>query len=474
VAIDINSDVIDLVQNRYADLIGRLADDPNTEVLTAEGRSFLTRDSSQFDVIQGIGLDNIAALNSGAYVLSEAYLYTVEAFELALNKLTPDGIFSWTRAASDPPIETLRLTGLAAEALRKMGVQNPADHIVVVANDTNTAINLLVSRAPFTAEQIVALDAWAKANAFPVLHEPFRQLDTPYANYLNAADPRAFEREYAFNIYPVTDDHPFYYNYFKWERLLEGGARSGNLSSRIPIGNIILIAMLGFTLLAALLFIVVPLWRNQRSGLRTPHALEMLTYFSALGMGYMFVQIVLIQRFTLFIGYPTHAITTTIFSMLFFSAFGSLTAQRLLKSLSQLRAVLCVLLALILLYVIALPVVFGALLGLPDVARVLVSIALIAPLAFVMGMPFPTGLREIGLKVGNLVPWAWGMNGIFSVLGSTLVVLVSMFSSFTVSLIGAAVLYGLAALVAPALGKARVEVKDEHPVVVRADAAVGR
>jgi hypothetical protein len=117
--------------------------------------------------------------------------------------------------------------------------------------------------------------------------------------------------------------------------------------------------------------------------------------------------------------------------------------------------------------------VFGALLGLPDVARVLVSIALIAPLAFVMGMPFPTGLREIGLKVGNLVPWAWGMNGIFSVLGSTLVVLVSMFSSFTVSLIGAAVLYGLAALVAPALGKARVEVKDEHPVVVRADAAVG-
>jgi hypothetical protein len=123
---------------------------------------------------------------------------------------------------------------------------------------------------------------------------------------------------------------------------------------------------------------------------------------------------------------------------------------------------------------VALPVVFGALLGLPDVARVLISIVLIAPLAFVMGMPFPTGLKEIGLKAASLVPWAWGMNGIFSVLGSTLVVLVSMFSSFTVSLIGAALLYGLAALVAPALGKARVEVTDEHSVAVRADAVVGR
>jgi len=457
VAIDLNSDMVDLVNNRYAAFTGYLGTG-NTTVLTAEGRSYLTSSTEQFDVIQGIGLDNIAALNTGAYVLSESYLYTTEAFELALDRLTPNGIFSWTRAASDPPIETLRLAGLAAAALRNRGVENPSDHIIVVENDTDTAINLLVSPSPFSAEQVAAIDTWVSANAFEVLHEPYRTLDTPYAYYLTAEEARAFEAAYPFNIYPVSDDHPFYYNYFKWDRLLEGGARSGNLSSRMPVGNIILLTMLIFTLIAAVLFVVVPLARYQRTGLKTPHAGKMLTYFSALGAAYMFVQIVLIQRFTLFIGYPTLAITTTIFSMLCFSACGSLAAQYLLKSHFRLQPAILTVSAFIVLYVLVLPPIFRALMGLDDTLRVVVSVLLIAPLAFVMGMPFPTGIRQVGRNAPDLVPWAWGMNGIFSVLGSTLVIIVSMFSSFTVSLFVAAVVYGIAAAVAPSLHQTRMEV----------------
>ena len=456
VAIDLNSDVVDLVNNRYAEFTGNLGTG-NTSVLTAEGRSYMTSSTEQFDVIQGIGLDNIAALNTGAYVLSESYLYTTEAFELALDRLRPGGIFSWTRAASDPPIETLRLAGLAAEALRNRGVTDPGDHIVVVENDTSTAINLLVSPSPFTRAQVAALDEWAASNDFAVLHEPYRDLDTPYASYLLAADPRAFEAAYPYNIYPVSDDHPFYYNYFKWDRLLEGGARAGNLSSRMPVGNLILLSMLTFTLLAAILFVVIPLARYQRTGLRTPNAGRMLTYFSALGLAYMFVQIVLIQRFTLFIGYPTLAITTTIFSMLCFSACGSLAAQYLLKTRLRLQPAILLVAALIALYVLFLPPVFRALLGLDDTIRVVVSILLIAPLAFVMGMPFPTGIREVGRHAPGLVPWAWGMNGIFSVLGSTLVILISMVSSFTVSLFVAALIYVVAAVVAPGLHETRME-----------------
>jgi hypothetical protein len=456
VAIDLNSDMIDLVTKRYAEFTGNLASGV-TDVLTAEGRSFLTSTDERFDVIQGIGLDNIAALNTGAYVLSESYLYTVEAFELALNRLTPQGVFSWTRAATDPPIETLRLVGLAAEALRKRGVADPAAHIVVVENDTNTAINLLVSPSPFTMAQIERLQQWVSDNDFEILHEPFTVRDTAYAAYLTTADPRAFEQNYPFNIYPVTDDHPFYYSYFKWDRLLEGGARSGNLSARVPMGNIILLAMLGFTLLATVVFVVFPLWRNQRAGLTTPNAGKMLTYFSALGLAYMFVQIVLIQRFTLFIGYPTFAITTTIFSMLAFSACGSLAGQRWFRVQTRLSLMILVVSALILLYVFALPPIFLALLGLPDVARVAVSVLLIAPLAFFMGMPFPTGIREVGLQAPQLVPWAWGMNGVFSVLGSTAVIILSMAANFTVSLAAAALFYGVAALVAPALSQTRIE-----------------
>lgn len=456
VAIDLNSDVVDLVVNRYADFTGNLATGP-TEVLTAEGRSFLTSTNEQFDVIQGIGLDNIAALNTGAYVLSESYLYTVEAFDLALNRLTPEGVFSWTRAATDPPIETLRLVGLAAEALRKRGVADPATHIIVVENDTQSAINLLVSSSPFSAAQVERLEQWALENGFPVLHDPFTPRETAYANYLTAENPRAFEEAYPFNIYPVTDDHPFYYNYFKWDRLLEGGARTGNLSARVPMGNIILLTMLVFTLVVAAVFVVLPLWRNQRAGLATPNAGKMLTYFSALGLAYMFVQIVLIQRFTLFIGYPTLAITTTIFSMLVFSACGSLVGQRLFRVESRLPSVILVVSALILLYVFVMPPFFSALLGLPDTARVVVSILMIAPLAFFMGMPFPTGIRAVGQRTPELVPWAWGMNGVFSVLGSTAVIIVSMLSNFTISLAAAALIYALAAAVAPVLRQTRME-----------------
>ncbi|BCX02941.1 MAG: hypothetical protein KatS3mg053_0879 [Candidatus Roseilinea sp.] len=457
VAIDVNSDVIDLVRNRYADLIGRLAASPNTYVFTAEGRSYLSRTDERFDIIQGIGLDNIAALNSGAYVLSESYLYTVEAFDLALNRLNEEGVFSWTRAVSEPPIETLRLTGLAAEALRRNGIDNPTNHIIVVENDRHSAINLLVARRAFTREQVERLKAWLDANQFRILHEPFQQLDTLYSQYLHASDPRAFEQAYAFNIYPVTDDHPFYYNYFKWDRLLERGAHRGDVSARIPIGNIILLAMFAFTLVTALLFVALPLWRNQRAGLRTPGAGGVLLYFSMLGIGYMFVQIVMIQRFTLFIGYPTLAITTVIFSMLLFSALGSIVAQKLVVSLTRLRLALVLVAFLIVSSAFLLPPIFEGLLGLEDTVRVLVSVILVAPLSFVMGMPFPTGLRAVGWRARQLVPWAWGMNGVFSVLGFTAVVLLSMATSFTVSLIGAALLYGLAAVAALALGRTSVE-----------------
>ncbi|NJO00150.1 MAG: hypothetical protein HC875_41585, partial [Anaerolineales bacterium] len=408
-AIDLNGDVINLLTGPYADYTGRLGDAPDIKLITAEGRSFLTSDNSQYDLIQGIGLDNVAALSSGAYVLSESYLYTVEAFELALSRLTPQGIFSWTRNTNNPPSEMLRLTGLAAEALRRQGVADPAQYIAVVANDTDTSATLLVSRAPFAESSIQRLRDWATSNQFVLLHDPLERLDTVYADYLYAPDPRAFEAAYVFNIFPVTDDHPFYYNYFKWTNLHFDQSYTGNLSKRFPVGNLILLTMLGFSIVTAVAFIIYPLWRYKRNGLQTPHTGATLTYFSALGLGYIFVEIVLIQRFTLFIGYPTYAITTTIFSMLSFSAVGSLISRKYCKTLDHLRLTLGLVTVMIFLYILGLPFLFQALLYLPDTMRILLSIIIIAPLGTVMGMPFPTGLHRLGLQAPSLVPWAWGM-----------------------------------------------------------------
>lgn len=442
-AIELNADVVALLRGPYADYGGRLAFDPSTELEVAEGRSYLIRDTSEYDVVQGIGLDNVAALSGGAYVLAESYLYTVESLDLALRRLSPRGVFAWTRDTMDPPREMLRLAGLAAEALRRRGVSAPGDHMAIVANDSARTATLLVAREPLAAGAVERLRQWADGNRFTLLHDPLNRLDTIYADYLRAPDPRAFERAYPFHVHPVYDDRPFFYNYFKWSSLTAEGT-SGRLH-RYPLGNLVLLTLLLLSSGAAIVFIVLPLLVHQRAGLRTRHALPMLVYFSLLGAAYIFVEIILIQRFTLFIGYPTLAIATTIFGMLTFSAVGSLLSQRLVVDPEHLRVAMLALVGLMALYIMGLPSLLNSWLWLPDAVRLLLTVVLIAPLAFFMGMPFPTGLSQVGHRAPSLVPWAMGLNGVFSVFGSSAVIFVSMMSSFTAALTVAAGLYALAA-----------------------------
>lgn len=455
-AIELNPTIVQLLKGRYADYTGRLAEHPSTELIIAEGRSFLSRTTEQYDIIQGIGLDNLAALSGGAYVLAESYLYTVEALEQAISALTPNGIFSWTHDVNNPPREMLRLTGLAAEALRRMGVHNPAAHIAIIANEHGVNATLLVSRTPFQPEQIQRLRQWGVANNFTMLHDPFERLNTPFADYLYASNPRAFEQTYMFQIFPVTDDNPFFYNYFRWDNLHFDKTYEGRLN-RFPIGNLILLTMALLAIGAAIVFIIVPLVRYQRDGIHIPGAMPTLTYFSLLGAAYMFIQIVLIQRFTLFIGYPIHATTTTIASMVAFAAIGSLVIGKHIRSVGSLRLILISITLLTAVYIVALPQLFSAWMYWPDLARIVVSMLIIAPLATLMGIPFPVGLRQLSSRAPGLVVWAWGMNGVFSVLGSVLVIIISMSSTFTVAMLWGAAGYSGAALVGKALWQVSVQ-----------------
>nr|MCU0494818.1 hypothetical protein [Chloroflexaceae bacterium] len=183
-AIELNADIVQLLRGPYASYTGNIASHPTTELHVAEGRSFLMQTNDRYDIIQGIGLDNLAALSGGAYVLAESYIYTVDSLEQSLNRLTPDGVFSWTRDVNEPPREMLRLTGLAAEALRRQGVREPQRHIAIVANESGQNATLLVRRSPFTPEAMQQLRTWAEGNRFTVLQDPFVRLNTAFADYL--------------------------------------------------------------------------------------------------------------------------------------------------------------------------------------------------------------------------------------------------------------------------------------------------
>jgi hypothetical protein len=454
-AIELNADVARLLTDRYADESGRLAFDPTTEIVVAEGRSFLIRDSRSFDVIQGIGLDNIAALNGGAYVLAESYIYTVESFGHALDRLTDRGVFSWTRGAGAEPREMLRLAGLAAEALRRRGVSHPAAHLAIVGNETESLATLLMARAPFTEDAIARLRAWAAANRFPMLFDPFERRPTRYAEYLLADDPRAFEAAYRFNIHPVTDDSPFFYNYFRLTDWRLNRADEERLY-RFPMGNLVLVTLVSLSVASAIAFILVPLWVYRRDGIATPSAVPMLAYFGMLGLGFIFVEIVLIQRFTLLIGYPTLAVTTSIFSMLVFSGVGSLLGRGVYWSTRRLRWLSLGIALGIVVYAVALPEAIARMLQFGDSARVAASIALAAPLALALGLPLPSGLKRVGARAPAFVPWAWGMNGVCSVVGASMVVVVGMLTSFTVAMLLAAGFYVVAAGVAASLERVAV------------------
>jgi len=208
--VELNSDLVKLIESTHSEFVGNLSSDPNTHIIVDEGRSFMIRTSENYDIIQGIGLDNFAALNGGAYVLSESYLYTVDAIELALSRLAPNGVFSWTRTVYTPPREMLRLSGVVAEALRRKGIEDPSAHILIVASEDGAYATLLASNQPFDENIVSEFRKWAAENRFPILHDPLLPVDTLFSEYLLSDSPRAFEEAYSFNIFPVTDNNPFF------------------------------------------------------------------------------------------------------------------------------------------------------------------------------------------------------------------------------------------------------------------------
>lgn len=460
-AVELNPVMIELVRSRYATFAGDVYADERVTVHAGEARGFVAKQRERYDLIQVALLDSFSASGSGVQALNESYLYTVEALQEYLRHLTPGGILAITRWLRIPPRDSLKLLATAIEALRRAGVSRPAQHLVLVRS-WNTLM-LLVRSGPFTAKDIEAIREFADTRSFDTAY--YAGMSAAESNRYNAlAEPYIFEgatallgdhaedfiRRYKFDIRPAVDDRPYFFHFFKWSTLPETLAlRKRGGAALIEWGYLILIATLMQALLAGALLIMLPLALSRRNWARGTGP-RMGAYFFLLGIAFMFIEIAFIQKLILFLSHPLYAVAVVLSGFLVFAGLGSACSSRLSARLDQARfsavtAAVAAIAAFAVAYLFLLPELFARLAGSSDLFKVVVSLAVIAPLAFFMGMPFPIGLSRLASVAAAFIPWAWGINGFASVVSASLATLLAIELGFSVVVVVALLLYAAAA-----------------------------
>ena len=447
-----------IMRQKFPQLSQNLYLRPDVHIEIEDGRSFIRRSPAKYQVIQATLVDTWASTAAGAFALSENNLYTTDAFRDYFSHLTDDGILTFTRWGFDPPRESLRLVSLAMSALKDLGETDPARHVLVGRFGGKSELagwgatdTVVFSRKPFSSADIArARQAFDAAHLTPV-YLPGDSAANPFGQLLLAKDPATYQRNYPFDISPVTDDRPFFF-YTVQPRdiaafILETGGRPADAKVNVAIPK--LFDAMFVSVIAIVVILVLP---PLVLGARLPAdsaARGFLFYFLAIGAGYILIEVALIQKFVLFLGHPTYALTVVIFSMLVSSGAGSLLSRKLVADRSGhlLRALALTAVLVGLLAVILQPVLSGGV-GLPWIVKVLATVAMLAPLGFVMGLPFPTGLRLLERRHQPSVRWAWSLNAAASVLGSVAALVLALYLGLVATLLIGGALYLVAMAIA--------------------------
>ncbi|MGD8743310.1 MAG: hypothetical protein PVH46_07785 [Granulosicoccaceae bacterium] len=466
-AVELNPQMASLVSRDYASFAGHLYEQPAVKLHLAEARGFVAGSADRYDLIQLAMLDAFAASSAGLYALSENYVYTVEALKEYLAHLRPGGYLVLSRWIKLPPRDTLKLFATSIEALKRSGVDSPEQQLILIRGwQTST---LLIKNGPVTAAELSTLREFCSARAFDVAYYPgmpaneanrYNILQQPYfyqaARALSGSESETFLKDYKFDLQPSTDDRPYFFKFFKWQALPEILAlRSQGGLPLLESGYLILAATLLQATLVSVVLILLPLWFFRRRALQAQGSTsrtKVLIYFFAIGLSFLFLEIAFIQKFILFLSHPLYAVAVVLTAFLVFAGLGSGYAKRLRSRHGSHRSAILAVTAIILLgviYILLLDPVFATLRGLADPVKVAIAIGLIAPLSFSMGMPFPLALTDVGVGAPGLIPWAWAVNGCASVISAMLATLLAIHFGFTVVVILALILYGIAALSFP-------------------------
>jgi hypothetical protein len=459
-AVELNPQLADLVAMRYADFAGGLYQRPEVRLHIAEARRFVATSRQRYDLIQLPLLDSFAATSAGNVSLHESFVYTVEAIADYLDHLAPGGYLAISRWLKLPPRDSLKLFLTALTALERTGVPAPERRLALLRSWDTTL--LLVRNGPLGTEELARIRAFADKRSFDLAWLPglraaeanrYNILPQPWffegARALAGPDRDDFLAQYKFNLAPATDERPYFFDFFEWRALPElwrVALQSG--SGLLDWGYLILFATLVQAALLSLVLILLPLWLGLRTRTAYASRWRVAAYFGAIGLAFLFVEIAAIQRFTLFLGHPLYAVAVVLAGFLVFAGVGSGCSAALARRSSRaLELAIGAIALLAIAYLLVLPPLFRALLALPDAARIGLGLALIAPLAFAMGMPFPLALAQLKEGDPDLVPWAWAVNGCASVLAAILATLLAISLGTTVVMLAAVLLYLVAAWV---------------------------
>lgn len=449
--------VFRMVSERYGEFAGSIFKDPRVATVVKSGRSFLRQTDLSYDVIQYSPLSSLGASSTGIRGLQESYMFTVEAIVDAFSRLKPEGVLSVTQYLLPPPRQEIRLVHLVLAALARMEVPEPERHLAMIR--TWGTFTLLLKRSPFSEGEIQRVRNFCERERFDTVYFPgmtrsqanrYNRFSRPIyfemvRNLLSEAGRRRLIQEYLFDLRPVTDDKPFFFNFFRWEKIVPLYRAMHKKWQPFVEGGYLVPVVLIESMIASAFLILLPVVFRRRDPFpgRQGFRLWALAYFALLGWGYMFVEIVFIQKLILFLDHPVYAMATVIFGLLMSSGLGSFFSQSVTDE--RLKAILVVILFMVGFlvwgYLRAFPLVVSHFLGLGLGYREVITLILLFPLGFLMGMPFPLGIRFLKQVDPAMIPWAWCANGCFSVMGAVLSVVLALGVGFSGVLMVAGAVY---------------------------------
>jgi len=448
-----NPAIVEVVQDRYAEYDGQIYRDRRVRVVREDGRSFVHRSKESFDVVDLCLTDTYRPITAGAFGLAENYTYTREAFADYLGHLSQDGILILTRWLQDPPSEELRAWALSVDALTRLGVPDPGRCLVAVRSWSTAT--LLLKRRPFTSDEIERVRQFCRRANFDLIYYPgmsrqeanrYNLLEEPvyhdlFARLVALGDRESFYQQYAYDVSPPTDDRPFFFHFFKWRQVPDILRNYGRTWQ--PFGGsgyLVLAVLLVLAVATSGALILLPLALRRTGGLHFQG--RFLLYFALLGIGYLWMEIPLMQRFILLLGQPTYAFSVVLFALLLASGVGS-ALSRVVDG----RTALFALVVVAGLTVSLVPWLFDHALGLPLAARFVIAALSVFPVGLLMGIPFPKGIVTVGRRAPQLIPWVWAVNGCASVVSSILSSMLSVSLGFSIVLLLAGVAYAAAFIV---------------------------